>query len=249
MKRNLILSILSVALLFSCKKETTTNTVKSEPKDGQLNIVFNNMVGNQPLVLNQMNYTNAAGNAYSATLLKYYVSNIQLHKKGGSNVSLSNYELIDAADAESCKVLTKTLEKGDYDSMTFYIGIDGDRNHNGAQDGDLDVSNGMFWTWNTGYIFFKHEGTYKNSSNQNKSIIFHYATDDAFTKVTLPIQLNIDGNKTMHLKFDLNSVYTSPVNIDFNVDNNRQSSSSADATWMANLKSNFGDAFSFMKVE
>lgn len=251
MIKNTLFVLSLTALLFSACKDENPNPqpTASDPVDGKVTIVFNNMAGDKNIVLNQMDYTNAAGNLYSAALLKYYVSNIQLHKKGGSYTSLSNYELIDAADPESCKVLTKTLEKGDYDTMVFYIGIDSDRNHNGSQDGDLDVSKGMFWTWNTGYIFFKHEGTFKNSSNQNKSLIFHYATDAAFAKVTVPVQLAVNGDKTMHLKFDLNQLYANPNQIDFNADNNHQSSSPADAVWMANLKANFANSFSFLKTE
>ncbi|HEY1201915.1 MAG TPA: MbnP family protein, partial [Niastella sp.] len=38
------------------------------------------------------------------------------------------------------------------------IGVDSALNVNGVQAGSLDPLNGMFWTWNSGYIFAKLEG-------------------------------------------------------------------------------------------
>jgi hypothetical protein len=217
--------------------------------DGLLNIVFDNKISGQDIQFNQLNYTNAAGNLYSVSLLKYYVTQVVLHKKDGTTKALNNYDLIDAAKPESCKIEAGMLTEGEYDSISFNLGVDPSRNHSGNQDGDLDVSLGMFWTWNTGYIFFKHEGQYKNTANQTKALILHYATDPSLVKIKLPINLKIAGNKTMHLSFDLNKVYTSPNTIDFNIDYNRQSNSGSDDLWMTNTKSNFGDAFSFLKVD
>lgn len=249
MKQLFIYTTCAAFFLSGCKKDDTNASATTPPKDGNLNIVFDNMIGDNPVVMSQLSFLNAAGNTYSVSLLKYYVSNIELHKKEGSVVKPGNYELINAADPASCTFSAGMLTPGDYDSMVFYIGIDPTRNHTGVQDGDLDVSKGMFWTWNTGYNFFKHEGQYKNTAGQTKALIFHYGTDEAYTKISIPINLTINGDKTMHLKFDLNSCYTSPVNIDFNVDNSHQSDQAGDAEWIANMKANFADAFSFSKVD
>lgn len=241
--------MLAVVFLTACKKETTDDNVKKEPQAGNLTISVRNMAGAEDLVFSDMRYTNAAGNMYSITMLKYYISNIRLHKKDGSSKSLNVYKLIDAKVSSSCIIDAGTIDAGEYDSLSFYVGIDPTRNHTGAQDGDLDVSKGMFWTWNTGYIFYKHEGQYKNSANQTKALVLHLGTDNAYSKVSLPVTLNVDGNRKMEIKMDLNSVYASPVNIDFNTDNSRQSTSAGDATWIAKMKSNFADAFSFIKAE
>ena len=245
----ILYTIFAVVVLFTaCKKETIIESGNPMPVSGNLTINMKNMVGAEDLVLSDLRYTNAAGNLYSINLLKYYMSNVVLHKKAGGNVNVSIYKLIDASNSSSCSVNLGLLEPGDYDSISFGLGIDQGRNHTGAQDGDLDVSKGMYWTWNTGYIFYKHEGQYQNSANQIKPLIFHLGTDAAYSIVKLPITLNINGDKTMELKFDVNSAHTTPVNIDFNTDNNHQSSSAADLPWIANMKSNLSDAFSFIRV-
>jgi hypothetical protein len=249
--KNLYISLISALLIITsaCNKKLTPPIAKEAKGDGLLNIVFDNKISDQEVQFNQLNYTNAAGNLYSVSLLKYYVTQVVLHKKDGTTKALNNYDLIDAAKPESCIIEAGMMNEGEYDSISFNLGVDPSRNHSGNQDGDLDVSLGMFWTWNTGYIFFKHEGQYKNTANQTKALILHYATDPSLVRIKMPINLKIAGNKTMHILFDLNKVYTSPNNIDFNIDYSRQSNSGSDDVWMANTKSNLGDAFSFLKVD
>jgi hypothetical protein len=38
---------------------------------------------------------------------------------------------------------------------------------------DLDVANGMYWMWNSGYIMAKMEGTSNQSGATNKNLKFH----------------------------------------------------------------------------
>ncbi|MFM6983212.1 MAG: MbnP family protein, partial [Chitinophagaceae bacterium] len=123
-KQLFIYTACATFFLSACKKEDTNVTTTTPPKDGNLNIVFDNMVGTDPVVMSQLSFLNAAGNTYSVSLLKYYVSNIELHKKGGSVVKPGNYELINAADPASCTFNVGNLSAGDYDTMVFYIGID-----------------------------------------------------------------------------------------------------------------------------
>jgi len=245
-----ITSIFIICISFvACKKDNNNNAQIQAASNGILTLSVKNMVGVDPLVMSDMRYISEAGNPYSVNLLKYYISNIVLYKKAGGSKSFPIYKLIDASDLSTCSFQVGQLDAGDYDSIAFSIGVDPTRNHTGVQDGDLDVSKGMFWTWNTGYIFFKHEGQFKTSANQTKALIFHLGTDAAYTSIKMPIALTINGDKTMEIKYDVNSAYYSPVIIDFNTDFNHQSSSSSDAPWIANMKSNLADAFSFIKVQ
>ena len=255
MKRiqHIVLPLAAVICFASCEKKNTpepsnTNTANS----AKVTIAFANEVDGQPLELGQMKYTNAAGNLYQVNLLKYYVSNVILVKSDNTEVNLGNYDLIDASDLSTCKVEAADIPNGTYTGIKFNIGIPYDRNHNGAQDGDLDPALGMIWDWNTGYVFFKHEGKYRNSSGVDKNLAFHYATDRAFTAIEVPLTnpLVVNGTaRTLKLKFNLNNLYTTPTNVDFNVDNSRQSSTAADFPWLDNLKESFSDAFIFDKVE
>ena len=92
---------------------------------------------------------------------------------------------------------------------------------------------------------------YKNAAGNTRSLVFHYGTDKALVPITIPIpKLTVAGKGgNIHLKFNLNSVYTSPTDIDFNVDNFHQSTDAGDIFWIGEMKDNIGDAFSYERVD
>jgi len=240
-----LVSLLVVLLIPSCKKKDDA------PAVSKLNVQFSNEVDGKPIVLGPIAYTNASGNPYGVDLLKYYISNFTLVKADGSEQNYKNYALIDASDTSKFGFSLDTVANGDYIGVKFLLGIDSAHNHTINQTGALDPMNAMIWSWNTGYIFFKHEGNYKNTTGDTKPLVFHYGTDAALVHISLSFPtIHLSGKDAlMHLKFNLNNAYTTPANIDFNVDNFRQSSTMADANWIENMHDNFADAFSFASFE
>ncbi len=249
MKSTGLLFLMFVVLFgMSCKQPKAPVPTPSNPT-GNVIINFKNQAGGVDIVQGQLSYTNASGNKYSVDLLKYYISNVILVKDDGTEFKLNNYDLINAFDAKYSNVLASDVPNGHYYSMKFLLGIDSTHNHTEAQGGDLDPSNNMSWSWNTGYIFFKHEGTYKNAADSNKVLQFHLGTDIALSKIQIPISLIVAGNnKTMNIIFDLNKMYDSPV-INFNTDDIHMSTSAADSTWIRNMVTNTQNAFIFKNVE
>jgi hypothetical protein len=236
----LILSIVLLGLS-ACQKQ------KRSAAD--VNIVFHHSISNQPLTIGPKSYVNAAGNQYSVDLLKYYLSHLILRNENGSEFALNNYMLIDASDPATCQELAIQVPNGTYTSLRFYLGIDSAKNYSLAQGGDLDPMYGMFWSWNTGYIFFKHEGEFIKSNGNTAQILFHLGTDKAYTAVEVPINLTVEGSsKVLNINFDLGKMYNQPL-IDFNVDSVRQSTDAADSLWIENMKSNLQDAFQFAGVQ
>jgi hypothetical protein len=104
----------------------------------------------------------------------------------------------------------------------------------------------MIWNWNTGYIFFKHEGRFIDSLNSVKSLLFHYGTDRGFTKIQLPLNnLVINGDtRNLQLTFDLAALYREPTPIDFNSWNNNQSLTTQEYPWIDAMRNNFSSSFS-----
>lgn len=238
--------VLIVLFLASCNKQKNPDPVA---ETANVSIKFSNVVNGLPIVQGAMNYTTPAGNLYSVDLLKYYVSNVILIKEDGTQFKLNNYDLINAFDANFSTVEATSVPNGKYTSMQFSIGVDKNRNHSGAQDGDLDPQYNMIWTWSTGYIFFKHEGNFKNSSASSQPLTFHLGTDNAYSTVQIPISLTVEGvGKTMKVAFDLNKMYNSPE-IDFDIDNHHMSDQATDNKWIAEMVANQNDAFSFTGVE
>lgn len=152
------LALLSILFLTGYKTGT-------EPNAGLL-VKIDNVAGDQDLKLETGLYTNAAGEQFSVSELQYFISNIELRKKGGGYYALpqdSSYFLIQE-NKPSTQVLNLKVPAGEYDHIRFILGVDSVRNtmdisrRTGVLDPGSSMDNGMYWGWNSGYIFFKMEG-------------------------------------------------------------------------------------------
>lgn len=229
MKSILSLAILSIIFFSSCKKETTVayNTTLK----GKLSVEFDNIVGSQDLQLNTGSYINSSNETYKVTKLKYYVSNFKLTNVDGSVYTLpqdSSYFLIDESDANRHEAAF-CLPEGEYKTLSFTLGVDSLRNTMdiSKRTGDLDptsVASDMYWSWNSGYIFFKLEGT--STAVTSMGGIFQYhtggfggyttATENNLKNITLDLTARgtpkVKASKTngvnIHLLVDINNVFT-----------------------------------------
>lgn len=133
---------------------------------GELTLKFDNRAGNSDLQLNT-GYINSSGETFSITTLNYYISNIRLGTASGQDYEVpqdSSYFLVSENDPGSQLVKLRNIPAGDYNQITFIIGVDSLRSTMDVsrRQGVLDPAqghDGMYWTWNSGYIFFKMEGT------------------------------------------------------------------------------------------
>src|SRR5205085_3433926 len=127
---------------------------------------FSAFVNKTALVPNTKWYKNTSNEIFTVTKLKYYITNVKLHREDGLVFTEEDsYHLIKHVDSLSATAFSiKNLPPGNYNGMEFLIGVDSLRNVSGVQTGALDVNNQMFWSWNSGYIFFKMEGDYVSDS-------------------------------------------------------------------------------------
>lgn len=229
-----------------------THSCKRKPvvESGNVNLVFNNTAGGAAIEADKILYTNAAGNKYSISLLKYYVTNCVLVDANGTEFKAGNYDLIDAFKmSQFGNAKLSDVPNGNYKMLRFYLGIDRQRNHNGAQDGDLDPIHGMIWTWNTGYLFMKHEGLFITNAGDTTGMEYHFGTDTALTVIELPISLEVSGNdKTVNINFDLNKMYSAPI-INFNSAAVRHSTDINDGPWIVDMRTNAKKAFTITGVQ
>jgi hypothetical protein len=104
------------------------------------------------------------------------------------------------------------------------VGVDSARNVSGAQTGALDPANGMFWTWNTGYIMAKLEGNAPTSPSGT----FEYRIggfkepDNVIKKPTLlfpfgqTLDLKPERTSEITVSANINSWFYNPHDIKFN---------------------------------
>jgi hypothetical protein len=222
-------AIVMMLTLTHCKKDKTT-TPEPTPMDvlpgsGSLNLYIKGMVGSTPLVFSTQTYTNQAGNTYKINMAKYYVSNIKLTKTDNSVYTVSNsYFLIDLTDSLKSMAKLSSIPFGNYKSIEFMIGVDSLRNVSGAQTGGLDPSLGMFWTWSTGYIMAKIEGTSPQSPDLGNAIEFHIGGFSGVNNVlrTTTVSFGLDTAKVsatvtplVYMSSNLAEWFASPNMIDF----------------------------------
>lgn len=164
-----IATLLSLTIfLSSCTKEDdTTSTTTSDELTGDFVLEFENLYDTDPLNLETEYYTGTS-DTLSFSTVRYYISNIQLTKLDGTIWSEENsYHLLDHKVPSSQLVSIKNVPAGEYYKVNYLIGVDSAKNVSGAQEGDLSPANDMFWSWSTGYIFFKLEGTSTQAADGN----------------------------------------------------------------------------------
>lgn len=161
------IAIAALSLTFAACTKSSDTAPEFDPNDkGILEIKFDNIAGNANLQTG-VNYTNAAGEQFNVDFLQYYISNIRLVREDGQEYVVpqdESYFLIKESEAASQVVSIPNVPAGNYSRIRFVIGVDSLRNTMDVsrRTGVLDVAGagrGMYWSWNSGYIFVKMEGT------------------------------------------------------------------------------------------
>ncbi len=115
------------------------------------------MVGNRELKLFDESYINAFDEPFVVNKFRYYISHFSVMDKTGKQISFpEQYYLINEKDSLSKEIRLPAVHG--ISSISFMIRVDSLQNISGVKTGILDPANGMFWTWNSGYIFAKLEG-------------------------------------------------------------------------------------------
>jgi hypothetical protein len=196
MKKNIFLvtmvSLIAASFLSSCKKDEPENPENPAPQTGSMQLKYTPMFGDSILELNSDEYVTANGDTLVVSAFKFYVSNVVLTNEAGGQITVpESYFLINTSNTASQTITLNDIPVGNYTQVSFLIGIDSTRNVSGTQTGALDPSHGMFWTWNSGYIMAKLEGTSPQSNASMNMVMLHIGgfsgANSALRTVTLPL--------------------------------------------------------------
>lgn len=213
--RYFTMAALAAITLTSCEKtEETIDPVNSNEQKGSFTLEFEHRFDGSNLMLNQ-NYTNGSGEDLTFNKVRYYVSNIILEKMDGTMwMEEESYHLVDVSELSSLEIKLENVPAGEYHKLSYMIGVDSLRNISGAQDGALSPNNDMFWSWNSGYIFAKFEGTSSASGSgnftyhiggfkgENKAMITK--TFDLHSQI---LKLNPTASTQVHMIVDLKKLF------------------------------------------
>jgi len=143
-----------------------------------------------------------------------------------------SYFLIKENDATTHEPELQNIPAGDYTQITLTIGIDSARcaADVSQRTGVLDLSGegqGMYWAWNSGYIFLKLEGTSPQSTATGNVLQYHIGgfggydtpTVNNIKTVTLALPtaavVRADRKPHLHILADALKVVNGSTNIKF----------------------------------
>jgi hypothetical protein len=161
------IGVAMVALsLSACTKES--NGDYDVNKKTEVVLEFDNIAGDQQLILNNGSYANVSGEQFTVSLLQYFISNTRLQKTDGTEFIVpqdDSYFLIQEHNPNT-RLCSIQIPEGEYTTIAFTLGVDSVRSAQPISErtGVLDPANypdghdGMYWSWNSGYIFLKMEG-------------------------------------------------------------------------------------------
>lgn len=212
----LLLAVMIALVIASCTNEPEQTVIPAS----KATVRFSALWEGQPFEMQQV-YTDAFGNRLRADGFLNFISLITLVKDDGSEVLIKDYALVNFYNANE---ITAEVPAGKYTTLKFGIGVPRDRNkdQDPAQYPSSSVlsvagSQGMFWVWNTGYIFAKFEGKCDTTGTDGAELltpIAIHAGDDASYRefVSQSFSIDLTGiSKTFDVKLNVDQIF-SPVN-------------------------------------
>jgi len=171
----------------------------------KLVVSFTPTIENQPILLNSSYSLDSI--SLQVTNLKYYISDFSILNKGKLvATSHQKHHLIDFESLENRQFSVILTQNTPFDKVTFKLGVDSSTSISGVFESDLDPSNGMYWTWQSGYINFKLEGISPNCPTRQNKFQLHIggyqAPFNMLREVTLPINKKAKNEINIELNLD-----------------------------------------------
>lgn len=204
--RILLLSLVAMLVFDGCKRPY-------DEELGKIQVNIKATMNGAPFVVGEI-YTNEMGDRFRADLFKSYISNFKAIKTTGEEVNIRDIYL---ANFDEPNVIVVEVEPGTYSGFRYGIGVPEEINKDTdpsqyANDHPLSAlgSEGMFWTWNSGYIFTTFEGKADTLDTENVEPLhpFAYHCGEDFLYI----------QKDEEMLFDVEVCQTKRFNLVFEVD-------------------------------
>ena len=205
-----VILFLIITFLNSCSKNESTNNSSSS---NSIYLEFEAKVGSNSFELNRPYFVGPFNNKMVFSRFQYYISNVVLTKEDGTTYTVpkdSSYYLITHKDNALPKVELKNIPIGNYKSIQFMIGIDSISNltiEPKLLPSALDPLNGMYWSWNSGYIFLKTEGTVQDSIAFKHHIGLQKNVKSLSFNSNTSAKVSASVRPTIHFEVDVEKMY------------------------------------------
>ncbi len=165
--------------------------------------------GLDTIIFEESKTTEINGKLVQIDVLRFYISNIRLLKKGEVVFSeKESFHLLDATVPKSLHIAINKNSDIAFDAVKFDLGIDSTTNVSGVMGGDLDPTKGMYWTWQSGYINFKLEGTHPDCNTRNKEFQFHLGGYAAPNYCLQTVQFSVKNPSELIIHLDILSIFS-----------------------------------------
>jgi hypothetical protein len=181
---------------------------------GKVTVVFKSVYGSDPFVIGQV-YTDPLGHRVRFDNFQSYFTDVNLITSEGT-VEVKDVLLADLGSTSSFQV---EMKAGDVERLDLGIGVDRDYNigidpttYANSHPLSVQGSQGMFWSWNTGYIFVKLEGKADLEGVEGNPLLdpfsFHVGDNLNYRSVSIPVSKTVSagGNVTLTVEIDVQKV-------------------------------------------
>lgn len=253
--------LVAASLLAACNG----NGSKISPDTkGSVSVEFENTFGGNPLEFGKQ-YVNAQSEKFTVTTFNYFISNIKLRKTDGTEFTVpqdSSYFLVKGDEANTHILKLSNVPGGDYNGITFTIGVDSLRNtlDVSRRTGALDMgkaASGMYWRWNSGYIFLMMEGKSEAAPDSLlNQFYYHIGGFGGYDSKTINnirtktidfgssrIMVKADKKPVIHLSVDVEEFFKGPANLSI-----RQYPTVMFAPYSTTISAQYLDMFKFDHV-
>lgn len=201
-----LVQIIIVLLVFTACKD------KKEPDEiteGTVKVSAKAHWQDQPLVIGST-YNDHMDRPLRVEFFKAYISDVYLIAENDSEILLTDIDLIDFSEPWS---IEHVVPAGRYKAIRFGIGVPESRNadqdpaqYPNAHPLSVQSSQGMFWTWSSGYIFVSFEGKTSIEGDEENMLDpfgFHVGTDVFYRDFELSKTIEVGENRSeINLVFD-----------------------------------------------
>lgn len=210
----ILTAISSLLLLTGCPKDPTPPPAESE--FGTLHLEFTANFNGQPFAINSI-YSSAFNYQIKPETVIMLVHHIVAKASGGDSTEIRQHMKVDYSATSNEGDFS--LMPGNYDGISFNIGVDGSLNHGdpsalpSTHAFSINQANDMFWSWSSGYIFFKFEGradtTGTGSGSLDRLFFFHTGADTMYRRIEFyssPFTITKGQTTNLFVELDVNKL-------------------------------------------
>ncbi len=192
-------------ILAGCGEDKKENETPTAPESDAPKVIFqfSATYNGTPLQLGEV-YTTEQGYRIQIEEMKSYISNIKFYSANDDVVTVKDIALINFANPSTIEVEAPV---GQFIGMSMGLGVPQNINKNidpttypNSHPLSIQGSTGMFWTWNTGYIFTKFEGrcdfTGTPGAPLTDPFAFHSGDDYNYRTANFVITKNFEKENT-----------------------------------------------------